>query len=106
MAKLYTAEFAPGMIVRHRQFGYLGVIYDVDPIYSQSPEWYDMMSNSTPSKMNPWYHVLVDGETHTTYVAEENLICSEEEDSIEHPLLSDLFVPAETNSYQMRQSFN
>ncbi|RMB04927.1 heat shock protein HspQ [Eilatimonas milleporae] len=91
MAKLKTASFAPGQLVRHARFGYRGLIFDVDACYSQSAEWYESMAKSEPAKNRPWYHVLVDGEVHTTYVAEENLQLCTEETPFEHPLFGHLF---------------
>jgi len=90
-AQMQTAQFAPGQVVRHRRFGYRGLIFDVDAVFSQSPEWYEIMAETHPPKDRPWYHVLVDGEKHTTYVAEENLMECFETESFEHPLLSRLF---------------
>lgn len=89
--RMPTARFAPGTVIRHRRFGYRGLIFDVDAEYSQSEEWYEMMADSQPAKDRPWYHILVDGEMHTTYVPEDNLICCFETDAFEHPLLPHLF---------------
>lgn len=85
------AKFAPGTIVKHKSFGYLGMIFDVDAVFSQSDEWYEKMAASSPPKDRPWYHVMVDGENHTTYVAEENLKPAAKDKVIDHPLFSSLF---------------
>ncbi|WP_428100851.1 heat shock protein HspQ [Candidatus Rariloculus sp.] len=80
--------FDIGQIVEHRLFGYRGVVYDVDPSFMMSEEWYERVALSRPSKDQPWYHVLVDGAEHTTYVAERNLSTSENDSSpIRHPLI-------------------
>ncbi len=106
MAHIHKARFAPGTVVRHRRFGYRGLIFDVDAMYSQSPEWYDVMASSHPPKDRPWYHVLVDGETHTTYVAEDNLeVCAETEE-FEHPLLSRLFTADAGGDFASRHVVN
>lgn len=91
MLKTQVARFAPGQVVRHRRFGYRGLIFDVDASFSQSPEWHEAMSDMSDTKARPWYHVLVDGEKHTTYVAEDNLVVCSETESFEHPLLEHLF---------------
>ena len=62
------ARFGPGQIVRHLRFDYRGVIVDVDPVFSGTDEWYDQVARSRPPKDEPWYHVLVDGAEHATYV--------------------------------------
>ena len=106
MAHIHKARYAPGTVIRHRRFGYRGLIFDVDAVYSQSPEWYDIMANSHPPKDRPWYHVLVDGETHTTYVAEDNLeVCSETE-SFDHPLLARLFTAQDSGDFASRHIVN
>ncbi len=86
------ARFAVGQVVHHLLFDYRGIIYDVDPDFSGTEEWYEEVAQSRPPKDRPWYHVLVDGESHTTYVAEKNLEPSDEDDeAIDHPLFPRLF---------------
>ena len=91
MSPTTTARFAPGQVVRHRRFGYRGLVFDVDATFNQSPEWYDAMTDSQPSKDHPWYYILVDGEQHSTYVSEENLRLCKETEAFDHPLLNSLF---------------
>ena len=67
------ARFEIGQVVDHRLFGYRGVIYNVDATFQLSEECYEQVAKSRPPKDRPWYHVLPDGATHTTYVAERNL---------------------------------
>ena len=67
------AKFAIGSIVRHLRFDYRGVIYDVDPVFLGSDEWYEQVARSRPPKDKPWYKVLVDRGVHETYVAERHL---------------------------------
>jgi heat shock protein HspQ len=82
-----VARFEVGQLVSHRLFGYRGVIYDVDPEFGLSDEWYDRMARSQPPRDAPWYHVLVDGATHTTYVAERNLAPDQTGAPVDHPLV-------------------
>ncbi len=83
-------RFQPGQIVRHKRYGYRGVVVSADGRCQADPVWY--MSNKTqPDRNQPWYHVLVHDSVHSTYVAELNL---EEDDSgqqVEHPLVSAFF---------------
>ena len=67
-----TASFSIGQIVQHRLFGYRGLIYDVDPTFQLTDEWYEQVARSRPPKDAPWYHVLPDGAQHMTYVAERS----------------------------------
>ena len=100
------ARFAVGELVEHRLFGYRGVVFDVDPVFSGSDEWYEQVARSRPPKDAPWYRVLVGGAAHETYVAERNL---KEDDSgapIEHPLLSAFFDAFENGHYVRSRSLN
>ncbi len=85
------AEFYIGQVVNHRLFGYTGVIFDIDPVFSFSSEWYEETAKSRPPKDLPWYHVLVDNAIHTTYVAEQNLEKIVDPEQINHPLLGEYF---------------
>ena len=62
-----TAKFQPGQIVHHRLFDYLGVIFDIDPDFRGTDEWYEHVARSRPPRDEPWYHVLVHDAEHTTY---------------------------------------
>lgn len=92
-------KFAPGQLVQHRKFGYRGVIADVDPEFAGTEEWYEMMAKSRPPRDQPWYHVLVDGASHTTYVAERHLEPDDSNRQIEHPALGQFFDRFEGNRY-------
>ena len=81
-----TCQFIIGQIIHHLKFDYRGVIIDVDASFESSEEWYEMLAKSNPPKDKPWYHVLVNKSTTTTYVAEQNL----EEDSSKQPILHPL----------------
>ena len=100
------ALWSVGLVVRHRRFQYRGVIFDVDPVFSGSEEWYDAVARSRPPKDRPWYHVLVDEHEHTTYVAERHLEADPSGERIRHPLLSDLFDSFDAGVYRRSNAFN
>lgn len=100
---LTRAQFDIGQIVLHRKFGYRGVIFDIDPIFCESDEWYETMARSRPPKDKPWYRVLVDGASHTTYVAERHLVGDEDTSEISHPLVAELFTGFASGRYLSRQ---
>ena len=84
------AKFSIGQVVKHKLFNYYGVIYDADPIFMGSEEWYQNVAKTRPPKDQPWYRILVDGNDHETYVAQRNLeSCKYRE--IEHPMLDIYF---------------
>ena len=93
------AKFSVGDIVRHRLFDYRGVIFDVDASFQLTDSWYESMARSRPPKNEPWYHVLVHGATHTTYVAEQNLERDEAVRPVLHPLMAQLFATFENGRY-------
>ena len=100
------ARFALGQLVTHRLFGYRGVIFDVDPVFQGSDEWYERNARSRPPRDQPWYHVLVHGAAHTTYVAERNLEPDEESRPIRHPLADEIFSGFYDGQYVLRERHN
>lgn len=102
------AKFAIGQIVHHRLFEYRGVVFDVDPVFNGTEEWYDAVAGSRPPKDEPWYHVLVDQARHNTYVAERNLETTDSILPVNHPLIEYYFAnftdgryfPNHINHYQ------
>ena len=66
-------------------------MFDVDPVFSGSEEWYAVVARSRPPKDAPWYHVLVHDADHTTYVAERNLAADPDPAQIDHPMLGEFF---------------
>lgn len=93
------AKFAVGHLVRHKLFDYRGVVFDVDPVFMGTDEWYDEVALSRPPKDAPWYHVLVHNGTHTTYVAERNLASDDSAEPISHPQLEEYFTKFEKGIY-------
>jgi heat shock protein HspQ len=82
--------FQPGQLVRHKRYGYRGVVVDYDLTCQASDEWYQ--SNQTqPERKQPWYHVLVDQSRATTYPAQSSLQADGNTDPIEHPLIECFF---------------
>ena len=99
VTNITKAKFSVGELVHHRLFDYRGVIVDVDRNFQATEEWYEQVAKSRPSKNKPWYHVLVHGSNHSTYVAEQNL---EPDDSVEpavHPMLEQFFSKFDNGKY-------
>src|SRR5690349_5594111 len=88
------ARFAIGDVVRHRLFDFRGVIFDVDPVFANSEEWYEAIPEDLrPSKDQPFYHLLAENaETaYVAYVSQQNLVADESEEPIDHPAISTMF---------------
>ena len=96
------AKFAIGSIVRHLRFDYRGVIYDVDPVFLGSDEWYEQVARSRPPKDKPWYKVLVDRGVHETYVAERHLERDDSGEPIVHRAIDYVFERFENGVYVPR----
>ena len=102
----HQAKFEVGQIIHHKLFDYVGVIFDADPVFSGSEEWYDAVAKSRPPKDQPWYHVLVHESNQTTYVAERNLEAGDEPLKIVHPLMESLFAGYEGSRYRPKRRLN
>jgi heat shock protein HspQ len=92
------AQFAPGDLVRHRRYGYRGLIVALDLSCTASESWYQS-NNSQPERNQPWYHVLVHGSQQATYAAQDSLLEEFQPAPIEHPLLEAFFSSFEGARY-------
>ncbi|MGN6144231.1 MAG: heat shock protein HspQ [Mesorhizobium sp.] len=89
-----TAKFAIGQVVRHRLFSFRGIIFDVDPQFANTEEWYQSIpAEVRPSKDQPFYHLLAENsETeYIAYVSEQNLLEDDSDEPVRHPQIRDLF---------------
>ena len=91
--------FAPGQLVRHRRYGYRGVVADFDMTCMAEETWY-YANQTRPPRNQPWYHVLVDGSPTTTYAAQTNLEADESADPVAHPLVEVLFTSFQDGRYE------
>ena len=101
-----SARFCVGQLIHHRLFEYRGVVVDVDPTFQGTEEWYEAVARSRPPRDQPWYHVLVHGAEHATYVAERNLEAAPSDEPIDHPLLAAYFDAFRDGRYQRSRSIN
>jgi len=97
-----TAKFQLGQVVKHRVYQFRGVIFDVDPEFNNTDEWYDSIPESVrPIKEQPFYHLLAENEDtqYIAYVSEQNLIPDHSGDPVQHPQVSELFALNELGEY-------
>ncbi len=92
-------RFQPGQIVRHRRYGYRGVIVSADPRCQAEADWYTN-NRTQPDQNQPWYHVLVDGTPTATYAAQSNLEADPSGEPVDHPLLREFFDGLADGQYQ------
>jgi heat shock protein HspQ len=89
-----SARFAIGEVVRHRLFDFRGVIFDVDPVFANSDEWYDAIPEALrPPKDQPYYHLLAENaeSSYVAYVSQQNLLHDESDEPVEHPAIPTMF---------------
>lgn len=97
------AKFMLGQVVRHRVYPFRGVIFDVDPIFDNTEEWWlSIPEEIRPRKDQPFYHLLAenDDDGYVAYVSEQNLVSDETGKPVQHPQLSELFVQDEDGQYR------
>lgn len=99
------ARFAIGEVVRHKLFDFRGVIFDVDPVFANSEEWYEAIPEALrPSRDQPFYHLLAENaeSSYVAYVSQQNLVADESEEPVEHPAIASMFDKIEDGRYRLR----
>lgn len=100
------AKFQIGQIVHHRFFPFRGVIFDVDPVFSSTEEWWlSIPEDIRPVKDQPFYHLLAENEesTYVAYVSEQNLLPDDSGRPVAHPEVEEIFGEMCDGRYVMRQ---
>src|ERR1700730_4522812 len=100
-----VAKFAIGQIVRHRKYLFRGVVYDVDPVFTHTEEWWQAIPEEVrPHKDQPFYHLFAaNAETeYVAYVSEQTLMADASGDPIRHPQVDEMFTRAGNGTYQIR----
>jgi heat shock protein HspQ len=99
------ARFAIGEVVRHKIFDFRGVIFDVDPVFANSEEWYEAIPEALrPSRDQPFYHLLAENaeSSYVAYVSQQNLIADDSDEPVDHPAIATMFNGLEGGRYQLR----
>ncbi|MBL8586446.1 MAG: heat shock protein HspQ [Xanthobacteraceae bacterium] len=107
MNKTRLGKYKIGQVVRHRIYPFRGVIFDVDPVFSNTEEWYQAIpAEVRPSKDQPFYHLFAENsETeYIAYVSEQNLLPDESGEPIRHPQVAEVFERDESGDYRPRFS--
>jgi heat shock protein HspQ len=101
------ARFKLGEVVKHRVFPFRGVIFDIDPVFNNTDEWWlSIPENVRPNKDQPFYHLFAEnGETeYIAYVSEQNLLPDTSGKPIRHPQVSEVFERDDHGSYKPRNA--
>src|ERR1700732_2353889 len=105
MIKTRTAKFQIGQIVRHRIFSFRGVIFDIDPEFNNTEEWWlSIPEEVRPHKDQPFYHLLAENSEseYVAYVSEQNLLPDDSGEPIRHSQVAEIFVKDKSGGYRPR----
>ncbi len=100
------ARFSIGEVVRHRLYDFRGVIFDVDPVFANSEEWYQAIPEDVrPARDQPFYHLLAENSeaSYIAYVSQQNLEADLAAGPIDHPAISDLFERFDEGRYRLKR---
>jgi len=100
-----AAKFGIGQQVRHRFFPFRGVIFDVDPEFANTEEWWTSIPEEIrPVKNQPFYHLLAENESsyYVAYVSEQNLLPDDAPEPVNHPQIPEIFEIDEGGAYRIR----
>jgi heat shock protein HspQ len=106
--KQRNAKFEIGQVVRHRVFPFRGVVFDVDPEYANTEEWWNAIPQEIrPSKDQPFYHLFAenDDSEYVAYVSEQNLVSDESDRPIRHAQVDPLFEKDDIGHYKPKVTF-
>lgn len=101
------AKFLIGQVVKHRVYPFRGVIFDVDPVFANTEEWWNAIPEDVrPHKDQPFYHLLAENETsyYTAYVSEQNLLPDDSGKPVEHPEVDELFGDLTDGCYELAET--
>ena len=104
-ASLPAARYGIGDVVRHRLLDFRGVVFDVDPEFANSDEWYEAIpENMRPAKDQPFYHLLAENaeSSYIAYVSQQNLVADDEGEPIDHPAIGTLFDEFDGERYKLK----
>jgi heat shock protein HspQ len=100
-----SAKFAIGQVVRHRVFPFRGLIFDVDPEFDNSEEWWLSIPEAVrPSKDQPFYHLFAENaeSEYIAYVSEQNLLEDDSGEPLRNPMIEEMFVQDQLGSYRTK----
>jgi heat shock protein HspQ len=102
------AKYEIGRVVKHRLFPFRGVIFDVDPTFNNTEEWWNAIpEHIRPRKDQPFYHLLAENDetTYVAYVSEQNLLNDETGEPVDHPQVSKVFSDHSGGVYRLRKHY-
>ncbi|MCB1472524.1 MAG: heat shock protein HspQ [Rhodobiaceae bacterium] len=101
-----AAKFQIGQVVKHRIYPFRGLIFDVDPTFSNTEEWWEAIPEEVrPSKEQPFYHLYAENDEteYVAYVSEQNLVLDESGEPLRHPQVKEDFEQVTDAFYRARE---
>jgi len=105
-SKMRVAKFKLGEVVKHRLFAFRGVVFDIDPVFNNTEEWWLSIPEETrPSKDQPFYHLFAenDDSEYIAYVSEQNLLSDTSGKPMRHPQITEVFERDSDGGYKPRR---
>ena len=100
------ARFNVGDVLRHRLFDFRGVVFDIDPVFANTDEWYDAIPEDVrPRKDQPFYHLLAENaeSSYVAYVSQQNLVTDDSDEPVDHPAIRGLFDTTDDGRYLLKR---
>ena len=100
------ARFGVGEVVRHRVFDFRGVVFDIDPVFANSEDWYQAIPAAVrPRKDQPFYHLLAENgdSSYVAYVSQQNLLPDAANGPVDHPQVAELFETFAEGRYRLHR---
>jgi len=105
MDKIRIAKFQIGQVVRHRLYPFRGVVFDIDPVFANTEEWYEAIpAEVRPHKDQPFYHLYAENDEteYVAYVSEQNLLPDDSGEPLRHPQIAEVFTTDGKGGYRPR----
>ena len=105
MNKMRSAKFKIGQVVKHRLFSFRGVVFDIDPVFSNTEEWWQSIpAEIRPHKDQPFYHLFAENDDteYVAYVSEQNLLPDDTGQPVGHPQATLIFEAFDEGQYRLR----
>ncbi len=107
MPTVAEARFAIGDVVRHRVFDFRGVVFDIDPVFANSEEWYQAIPEQVrPRKDQPFYHLFAENadSSYIAYVSQQNLLPDADHGPVNHPAIEGYFDAFGEGRYPLKRN--
>jgi len=107
MNKIRTAKYKIGQVVKHRVYPFRGVVFDIDPEFDNTEEWWESIpAEVRPRKDQPFYHLFAENaeSEYIAYVSEQNLLPDTSDKPLRHPQVNEVFVQDDAGVYRPRHS--